>query len=55
MQVNQTATGKVKTDLTAANIKFTYSPSGWTNKDVTATASTTVTGFTLQTSKDGSN
>ena len=49
-----TATGKV-TDLTAANIKFTYSPSGWTNKDVTATASTTVTGFTLQTSKDGSN
>ena len=49
-----TATGKV-TDLTAANVKFTYSPSGWTNKDVTATASTTVTGFTLQTSKDGSN
>ncbi len=47
-----TATGKV-TDLTAANIKFTYSPSGWTNKDVTATASTTITGFTLQTSKDG--
>ena len=30
-------TGKV-TDLTAANVKFTYSPSGWTNKDVTATA-----------------
>jgi len=49
-----TATGKV-TDLTAANVKFTYNPSGWTNKDVTATASTTVTGFTLQTSKDGSN
>ena len=47
-----TATGKV-TDLTAANVKFTYSPSGWTNKDVTATASTTVTGYTLQTSKDG--
>ena len=50
--VKSTATGKV-TDLTAANVKFTYSPSGWTNKDVTATASTTVTGFTLQTSKDG--
>ena len=49
-----TATGKV-TDLTAANVEFTYSPSGWTNKDVTATASTTVSGFTLQTSKDGSN
>ena len=52
--VKSTATGKV-TDLTAANVKFTYNPSGWTNKDVTATASTTVTGFTLQTSKDGSN
>ena len=50
--VKSTATGKV-TDLTAANVKFTYSPSGWTNKDVTATASTTITGFTLQTSKDG--
>lgn len=49
-----TATGKV-TDLTAANVKFTYNPSGWTNKDVTATASTTVSGFTIQTSKDGSN
>lgn len=47
-------TGKV-TDLTVANVKFTYSPSGWTNKDVTATASTTVTGYTLQTSKDGNN
>ena len=42
-------------DLKEANVKFTYSPSGWTNKDVTATASTTVTGFTLQTSKDGNN
>ena len=47
-----TATGKV-TDLTSANVKFKYSPSGWTNTDVTATASTTVTGYTLQTSKDG--
>ena len=50
--VKSTATGKVA-DLTTANVKFTYSPSGWTNGDVTATASTTVTGFTLQTSKDG--
>ena len=47
-----TATGKV-TDLTSANVKFAYSPSGWTNTNVTATASTTVTGYTLQTSKDG--
>ena len=50
--VGEQTTGTV-TDLTAANVKFTYSPSGWTNKDVTATASTTVTGYTLQTSKDG--
>ena len=50
--VKSTATGKVA-DLTTANVKFTYSPSGWTNGDVTATASTTVSGFTLQTSKDG--
>ena len=47
-----TATGKV-TDLTTANVTFSYSPSGWTNTDVTVTASTTVTGYTLQTSKDG--
>ena len=52
--VKSTATGKVA-DLTTANVKFTYSPSRWTNGDVTATASTTVSGFTLQTSKDGSN
>ena len=49
-----TATGKVA-DLTKADVEFTYSPSGWTNKDVTATVSTTVTGYTIQTSKDGDN
>ena len=47
-----TSTGKV-TDLTTANVKFSYSPSGWTNTNVKATASTTVSGFTLQTSTDG--
>jgi len=52
--VGEQTTGTV-IDLKEANVKFTYSPSGWTNKDVTATASTTVTGFTLQTSKDGNN
>ena len=41
------------TDLTTANAKFTYSPSGWTNTNVVATASTDVKGFTIQTSKDG--
>lgn len=46
--------------LTEADIKFTYKVDGkeidketWTNKNVTVTASTTVTGYTLQTSKDG--
>ena len=41
------------TDLTTANAKFIYSPSGWTNTNVVATASTDVKGFTIQTSKDG--
>lgn len=41
------------TDLTTANAKFTYSPSGWTNTNVVATASTDVTGYTIQTSLDG--
>ena len=45
-------TGNV-TNLTEANVKFTYSPSVITNKDVTVTASTTISGFTIQTSKDG--
>ena len=39
-------------DLTTANVKFTYNPSTWTNKDVVATAKATVGGYTLQTSKD---
>ena len=34
------------------NIKFACKPSEWTNTDVTATAQTDITGFTLQTSKD---
>lgn len=41
------------TDLTTANAKFIYSPSGWTNTNVVATASTDVTGYTIQTSLDG--
>ena len=49
-----TATTKV-TDLTVANTTFSYNPSSWTNGNVIATASTTVTGFTLQTSKDRTN
>ena len=49
-----TATGNV-TGLTSADTTFSYNPTGWTNGNVTATASTTKTGYTLQTSKDGQN
>ena len=52
--IAEQTTGKI-VDLTEANAKFTYSPSGWTNGSVTATASTDVTGFTIQTSTDGKN
>ena len=52
--IGKQITGKV-TELTTANAKFTYAPSGWTNTNVVATASTDVTGFTIQTSLDGQN
>ena len=52
--IGKQITGKV-TVLTTANAKFTYAPSGWTNTNVVATASTDVTGFTIQTSLDGQN
>ena len=35
------------------NLTFTASPSGWTNGNVSVKVSTTVTGYTLQTSTDG--
>ena len=50
--VREQTTGSI-VDLTEANAKFTYSPSNWTNTDVVAMASTDVTGFTIQTSTDG--
>ena len=50
--VGEQTTGSI-VDLTEANAKFTYSPSNWTNTDVVAMASTDVTGFTIQTSTDG--
>ena len=50
--IGEQTTGEVK-KLTTANAKFTYNPSNWTNTDVVATASTDVTGFTIQTSLDG--
>lgn len=44
--------GKVA-DLTKQNTTFAYGPDGWTNGSVTVTASTQITGYTIQTSKDG--
>ncbi len=42
-------------DLTTANVTFTSNPSGWTNGDVVVTANTSVSGYTLQTSKNASS
>ena len=55
ISTSKSTSTKNVTGLTTANAKFTYSPSGWTNGSVTATASTDVTGFTIQTSTDGNN
>ena len=52
--IAEQTTGKI-VDLTEANAKFTYSPSGWTNSSVTATVSTEITEYTIQTSTDGKN
>ena len=46
-------TTSVPTPTTGANVIFTPSTSGWTNGNVNVTVSTTITGFTLQTSTDG--
>ena len=56
--INEVKTVKTKNvaDLIKdVNVTFSYNPTGWTNGNVTATANTTVTGYTLQTSKDGIN
>ena len=45
-------TGEIP-NLSYGKLKFICEPNEWTNKDVTATAQTDITGFTLQTSKDG--
>ena len=47
-------TGNVE-GLTSTSTTFTYVPENWTNGNVTVTVSTTVTGYTLQTSTDGEN
>ena len=52
--IAEQTTGKI-VDLTEANAKFTYSTNDWTNTDVKATASTDITGYTIQTSLDGKN
>ena len=42
-------------NLATTNGKFTYSTTNWTNGNVTATASTTIGGYSIQTSTDASN
>ena len=37
------------------NVTFTSNPEGWTRGNVTVAVETTVTGYTLETSKDGNN
>lgn len=57
-KVEQTIKGIITenlTDLAKSNITFSYSEEGWTNGDVTVTASTELTGYIIQTSKDGVN
>ena len=46
----QVGTGTVT--KSEGNITFTYSSTNWTNKDITVTAKTTITGYKLQTSTD---
>ncbi len=43
--------GEVASSL--GNIIFTYTPTTWTNASVTVTATATISGYTLQTSKNG--
>ena len=42
-------------DLNSSNVTFKQNPTGWTNGSVTVTATTTVSGYTLQTSKNASS
>ena len=54
--VGNTTVGTVNEDtqeIPAGNFTFTKSTNNWTNGNVTVTVGTSVTGYTLQTSKDG--
>ena len=42
-------------DLTSSNTTFTQDLTGWTNESVKVIASTTISGYTLQTSQDGTS
>ena len=55
-------TGEIRTirleDLTEEDIKFTYNPSGWSNTNITVTASANIeipNGYSIRTSKDALN
>jgi uncharacterized repeat protein (TIGR02543 family) len=51
--VTTVTTGTIPGLTTGSNLTFTATPSGWTNGNVSVKVSTTVTGYTLQTSTDG--
>ena len=46
-------TGTIPAPVVGSNLTFTPTPSGWTNGNVSVAVSTTVKGYTLQTSTDG--
>ena len=54
-EVKTVKTENVADLIKDVNVTFSYNPTGWTNGNVIVTANTTVTGYTLQTSKDGIN
>ena len=54
-EVKTLKTENVTNLIKDVNLTFSYSTTEWTRGDVTVTANTTISGYTLQTSKDGIN
>ena len=50
---NKAFTTRAMPTLVAGNITFTYTPSSWTNGNVVVTMATSITGYTLQYSTNG--
>ena len=51
--VTTAKTATIPTPTKGTNLTFTATPSSWTNGNVSVKVTTTITGYTLQTSKDG--